>query len=351
MAVAVGLVVVGCISTYREARKAPANTHDGEVLHSPIPTAKTHFLIVGKGKIADSPVLQARGMEAVRKVAAAAGKLGSGTIVDAVAEGVMTRDQYRSGQANDKVTRTMFKDRLRQLAKIATPQDTVVIYTHSHGRRNGFEELQPLGGIVLDLPVRQTAHGGTLLWDEYADLLLKIPARNVVVLTMSCFSGGLIEYLNAPQVKARWTDRRQKEGRNLVILTSQNMRLSSDPIMKDGEIINPFTYAVTKALAGEADGFTLTAGGVGSHGHRDGKLTAGEMIDFILYTTENTISEAVPCKNTAKPQWTGSFLRQDVLLVGAGAVETDGRQNQNATQQGATELSPAPQTEPEKGAR
>jgi len=209
---------------------------------------------------------------------------------------------------------------LRQLAKLATPDDTVVIYTHSHGRRNGFEKSQPLGGIVMDLPVLKPEHGGTLLWDEYAELFLQIPARNVVVLTMSCFSGGLVEYLNSQSVAERWKDRRQKEGRNLIILTSQNKELPSAPIVKDNEIINPFTYAVVMAFGGEADGFALAAGKPAPDRRKDGRLTVGEMIDFILYTTEHTISESIQRRNTAKPQLTGSFDRSDVLFEQVGAL-------------------------------
>jgi hypothetical protein len=192
--------------------------------------------------------------------------------------------------------------------------------THSHGSRNGFEKSQPLGGLVLDLPVKRTAHRGRLLWNEYTDLLLKIPAKNVVVLTMSCFSGGLVEYLNSPRIKPRWENRREQEGRNLIVLTSQNRDLISPPIVKQGEVINPFTYAVTKAFAGKADGFRLINGKPSGSQHTDGRLTAGELIDYILWTTANTASDNARRRNTAKPQLTGSFRRGDVLFCRAPAA-------------------------------
>jgi len=48
---------------------------------------------VGKGKVADPPSLQQRGVVAVRKVAEAARKSGPEVVVDALAESVMTKRQ------------------------------------------------------------------------------------------------------------------------------------------------------------------------------------------------------------------------------------------------------------------
>lgn len=282
------------------------------------PAPKTYFLVVGKAMIADPEKMQKKAETSVRRVADAAEKYQPELVIDILAEGIMTKQQYRRGEAREKVTGAIFKERLRKLAETATPQDTVIIYTHSHGRKNGFEKSQPLGGIVMDPPVRRPEHRGTLLWDEYVDLLLKIPAKNVVVLTMSCFSGGLIEYLHSPQVKGRWQDRQQKQGRNLIVLTSQNKDLQSPPIVKDGEVINPFTYAVAKAFEGAADGFEPENGKPAKSRRKDGKLTVGELIDYVLYTTEHTVSEQARLTNIAKPQCTGSFNREDVLCLGAG---------------------------------
>ena len=322
-----GLMFFGFQIAALDSQRASAAEQDGKTTGAAACAAETRFLIVGKGKIADPQEQQQRGIDAVRKVMKAVKASQPGAIVDALAENVMTIDQYRRGQAKETVSGEMFRERLRRLTETATPQDTIVIYTHSHGHKNGFEESQPLGGIVMDLPVRQPKHSGTLLWDEYANLLFKIPAKNVVVLTMSCFSGGLVEYLNSQPVLEQWKERRQKEGRNLIVLTSQNERLTSSPIVKEKEVVNPFTYAVAMALEGEADGFTLVAGKPAPGRRKDGKLTVGEMIDFILYTTENTISESTQHRNTAKPQLTGSFDRGDVLfeLVEAPISDTPKR--------------------------
>ena len=284
-------------------------------LHPLNSKGKVHLLVVGKAYIIDAARKQKIAAAAVHKIANAAKKSNPEIVVDAVAESIMTKQQYLRGEVKEKVTGAIFKKRLVKLAETVTAQDTVIIYTHSHGRRAGFEALQPLGGIVINLPKRDE-HRGTFLWDEYSELLLKIPAKNVVVLTMSCFSGGFVEHLNSPKIKARWERRHKKQGRNLIILTSQKKTLPSGPIVKRGEIINPFTYAVAKMLAGDADGFKLVNGKPSETLHKDGKLTVGEMIDYVLYTTENTTSEKSRIKNTAKPQLTGSFDRRDILRFG-----------------------------------
>jgi len=356
LAIVAGLVFFGCHTTELAAQKVPAIgeatlqrvtpaigaprlqhraiADDTKTSQSSKSEPKTYFLIVGKATIADPAKTQEIAATAVRKLADAARSTHPTIVVDALAEAVMTKEQYRRGEAKEKVTGTIFKKRLEWLANTTTLPDTVVIYTHSHGRRGGFEDSQPLGGIVMDLPVRQPEHRGAFLWDEYIELLLKIPAKSVVVLTMSCFSGGFVEYLNSPKVRDRWKNRRQKQGRSLIFLTSQRKDLRAGPIMKDGEVINPFTYAVAKTLSGEADGFKLVYGKPAKPRHKDRQLTVGEMIDYILYTTENTISEQTRLKNTAKPQLTGSFERGDVLSFGVVA-STDGRMEESTSQQDA----------------
>ncbi|MHC5038141.1 MAG: EF-hand domain-containing protein [Planctomycetota bacterium] len=292
---------------------------------------KTRLLLVSKALCLDPQDLQERGVVAAKKITDAMRKFRPESIVDALAEAVMTKQQFLRGGVKEKVTGDTFRERLRQLAKTVSPQDTVIVYTHTHGRKAGFEELQPLGGMVLDHPIRRPEHQGTILWNEYVELLLKIPAKNVLVLTMSCFSGGLVEHLDSPQVRDRWKDRKPKQGRNLIFLTSQNKDRMSPPIVKDGEVINPFTFAVAKALAGEADGFKGKNGESAESRRKDGKLTVGEIIDYILHTTENTISEHAQRWNIAKPQVTGSFDREDVLILGTGpSAQDDGGESRDS---------------------
>ena len=54
----------------------------------------------------------------------------------------MTMQQYCGrGAVKELVTGDVFRERLQRLVETAKPQDTVVIYTHSHGCRNGFEAI------------------------------------------------------------------------------------------------------------------------------------------------------------------------------------------------------------------
>ncbi len=134
---------------------------------------------------------------------------------------------------------------------------------------------------------------------------------------MACYSGGLVEYLNSQTVLERWQERRQKEGRNIIFMTSQNGELESPPIMKNKEIVNPFTYAVARALERDADGFLLDRGKPVQVQSKNGRISVGELIDFVLYTTEHTESDSTMLRNIAKPQLAGSFNRDDVLFDSA----------------------------------
>ncbi len=279
---------------------------------------RTILLAVGKALPVDPERKQEVGRAAVTKIAEAAAAAQPEMLVKTFIDPVITRRQFRLGTVEEKVSRAVFCEQLKWLARTATPEDTVILYTHSHGRKAGFETSQPLGGIVLDPPVRGGPHGGAVLWDEYAELILAIPAKNVLVLTMSCFSGGLVDYLNTPAIKARWEDRREKEGRNLIVLTSQNASLTSNPIAKAGQVINPFTFAVIGMFAGRADGVALSPS---ESTGPDGKLTAGEIIDYVLDTTRTVTSDQPRLENTALPQLTGSFDRGDVMPFGAAGPD------------------------------
>ena len=323
LAIVAGLLFFGadaCFSADRDGRQTRDIVDGINTSQFPTSASRTFFLALGKSKAADPPQQQERAIVAVRKVTNAAKQFQPSIIVEALTEDVMTRKQLWRGEVEVKVNGAIFQKRLQQFAQTVGSQDTVIIYTHSHGTRDGSDTSQPLGGILLDPGPRRPESRAIFPWDEYAELILNIPAKNVMVLTMSCFSGGLAEHFNSPDVRNRWNDRRRSHGRNFIVLTSQNSDLLSPPIVKGGELINPFTYAVAEAFAGKADGFELVGGKPERSRRKDGKLTIGELIDFILYTTENTSSETPQRRNIAKPQLTGSFDRKDVLLVNAGGL-------------------------------
>ena len=300
-----GINVLQPAAAVSEARfLSSADVNDGNA-------GTIRLLAVAKAKVLDPVDMQQRAPDAIRRVETAVRSIDAKSVVKTLIEPVRTINQYRAGQGREVVTGEAFRNELKTLIDTASVNDTVVIYTHSHGLRNGFEDVQPLGGMVLDLPVRRPPHAGVFLWDEYADLILRIPAKNVVVLTMSCFSGALIKHLNTPGMAKKWKDREQT-GRNFVVMTSQNDVLKSEPIRIGNQMLNPFTYAVERALGGFADGFVASQGKP-SDSSKDGKLQLGEVIDYVLHATEQTPSDSILPVNTSKPQVTGSYKRDAVI--------------------------------------
>lgn len=72
------------------------------------------------------------------------------------------------------------RSRLAAYRQSLGPEDTFVMYSHSHGVS---------GGLLLDAEVYP--------WAALAADLVALPARNVVIFTMSCHSGALTEALEA----------------------------------------------------------------------------------------------------------------------------------------------------------
>lgn len=275
---------------------------------------RTIVLALGKARAVDPAAQQQRGIDAVDKVTGAVARFQPAVTVIRLVDPIMTREQLEREEVKPKVSGDIFREQLRALARTTTEDDTVIIYTHSHGAKPKPDAPKRPGGLVLNPGKPRGPTRAVLPWAEYAELILAIPARNVVVLTMSCYSGGLVDHLDSPKLKPRWTNRR-KNGRNFIVLTSQNSDLMSPPIVKNRELINPFTLAVTHALAGQADGFRLVDGKPDTTGHKDRQLTTGELVDYILYTTEYTASDFQGRKNIARPQLTGSFNRREVVLT------------------------------------
>ena len=283
-------------------------------------TNTTYFLIASKAKAIDSPILQRRGITAATKVSEAANRIFPDVKLQLLIEPETTPQKIRTGNAKENVTKKKFYDHLLDLTTSVQADDTVFIYTHTHGQRTRAapSELKTCGGIVLSLPVNDPITRGVFPWEEYAKLILKIPARNVIVLTMACFSGELIDTLNEQRMKDMWKDRKS-QGRNFVVLTSQNSTKLSSPIGIGDQIINPFTYALITAL--KKDSYTSTSNQhiesndrKNKQSHSDAKITIGEFIDHILITTKETPSNIRQYKNTAEPQVEGSYNRSDVLI-------------------------------------
>ena len=150
---------------------------------------------------------------------------------------------------------------------------------------------------------------GILSWADYAETLLRLPAKTVIVLTMACHSGGLTDWLKSDEEAQGLLKKRREDGHNFLVLTSQKAGAFSNPRRIEGRIINPFTYAVMKALEGAADGYRSGK----PTEQPDGEITLGELSDFILNETAKHTRDP-DAENDPIPQSAGSFEPQSVLI-------------------------------------
>ncbi|MEY4065470.1 MAG: hypothetical protein RIR26_1678 [Pseudomonadota bacterium] len=172
------------------------------------------------------------------------------------------------------------------------PEDTFVLYSHSHGLIPGLG-MNWDAANRMDIPYK---------WQTFAQEIISLPAKNVIIFTMSCHSGYLAEALNT--LSSEWKNKRSSAGRNLIVLTAvskEQLATATDNGMTLESIGNPFTYAVKTALRGAADGF----GGK----PKDGKTTMQELVSYVLATAKSQSADQY-----AEPQNAGEFTADDVFL-------------------------------------
>jgi predicted alpha/beta superfamily hydrolase len=170
-------------------------------------------------------------------------------------------DQVLTRELDDRVVR----ERLADYARTLTSDDTFVLYSHCHGG--------PFGTFFA-------------FWQRFADMILALPARNVVVLAMSCQAGNLTDKLQ--KRKAEW-EGRAAAGRSLVVLTPVDASQNAGPSPEPG-IGNPFTYAVITAMQGEADK------------DRNGRIELQELVDHVF-----AVTRAKSRDQSYRPQFAGVF--------------------------------------------
>lgn len=176
-----------------------------------------------------------------------------------------------------QLSASVVKERLARYARTLTPGDTFVLYSHSHGG--------PRGTFFAN-------------WSEFANDILALPARNVIVFAMSCHSGNLTDTLNA--MKSKW-EGRSKSGRSLVVLTPVSAAQNAGPSPERG-VGNPFTYAVTTAMQGGADGI-LESG-------KNGSVEMKELVDYVLKVTHEKSRDM-----SHSPQFAGEFPAGAVFVA------------------------------------
>ena len=254
---------------------------------------KTYVLVVGRAKLSDSITQQQRASDAVGFVSRAFRESYPDIEVISMVDPPICLKRLKTFLPEQRVSVQSVRDQLLDLSRKVQPEDTVILYTHTHGIKPG--EGMGSGGLVMGLPMIDEDRG-VLSWQEYGDLLLAIPAKNVIVLTMACFSGNLVDTLLLEHNRAKWASR-SREGRSFVVLTSQNSLLPSSPIKHRSNVINPFTLALLEILSEDAKPIRL-----------------GQFVDSILTKTGQFESRDLKLRNTAEPKAAGDYISEIPFL-------------------------------------
>lgn len=131
----------------------------------------------------------------------------------------------------------------------------------------------------------ETMLGIGITYKEMRDKILAMKAKEIIIFTMACYSGGLVEAFE--KNKADWK-KFKAEGRTLFVMSSSQKDQVSysgpnlddeEPIKLQGAAGSLFGHALWKAFMGYSDGY-------GSGGVKDGKLTLGEIRDFVIDQTK-----------------------------------------------------------------
>ena len=150
------------------------------------------------------------------------------------------------------------------LGKIMTEKDMYVQYSSGHGSKTGL------------------AFGPS--YREIRDNALSYPAKEIIIFTMACYSGNLVEAFN--QKKSEWQDW-NKQGRTLMVMaSSQPSQTSStgpgydpeEPGGPAGSAGSAFGHALWKALIGHSDGQI--------DGIKDGFLSLAEIREYSKKRTQ-----------------------------------------------------------------
>jgi len=171
------------------------------------------------------------------------------------------------------------------------------IGTKVHGTQSGYNELyrkwQELKGVMTDKDMYvqySSGHGSHTglefgpSYNQIRDNALSYPAKEVIIFTMACYSGNLVNSFN--EKKQLWQDW-PSQGRTLMVMASSraNETSSTGPIHDAGEPTGPsgsagsaFGHSLWKALVGNADGAV--------DGIKDHFLSLEEIRDFTIKRTQ-----------------------------------------------------------------
>jgi hypothetical protein len=131
----------------------------------------------------------------------------------------------------------------------------------------------------------QSALAVGVTYNEMRDAALAMPAKEIIIFTMACYSGNLVNSFN--NKKTTWQDWGSK-GRTLMVMASSKASEESATgpgTDKDesggpsGSAGSAFGHALWKALIGYADGFV--------DGVKDGYISLGEIEKFTISKTQS----------------------------------------------------------------
>ncbi len=174
-------------------------------------------------------------------------------------------------------TASNIKKEWNRLKGLMTANDMFVQYSSGHGSESGLAV-----GVS---------------YDDIANNTLSYPAKELIVFTMACYSGNLVDSFN--NQKSKWQNF-ASQGRTLMVMSSSasSEESSTGPGTDvdegggpDGSAGSAFGFALWKALIGYSDG---SADGV-----KDGFISLGEIKTFVVQKTQEVGSHT--------PQITGVF--------------------------------------------
>lgn len=152
----------------------------------------------------------------------------------------------------------------QELADKITADDMYVQWSSGHGSHSGL-----MVGVS---------------YNEIRDNALRLPAKEIVIFTMACYSGNLVSSFN--NKKSDWEDF-QSQGRTLFVMSSSSASQGSstgpgtdpdEPNGPSGSAGSAFGHALWKSLIGYADGYV--------DGVKDGFTSLEEIRDFATEKTK-----------------------------------------------------------------
>jgi hypothetical protein len=169
---------------------------------------------------------------------------------------------YTGTKLVDSISNEQINSSFGQIKSAVTANDMFVQYSAGHGFEQGLQ------------------YGGN--YDEIASRVLSLPAKEIIVFTMACHSGGLVDAFNSMQ--SQWSGF-AAQGRTLYVMSSSTVQqTSSTGPGVDSQVAGPegsagsaFGHALWKALAGQADG--------AYDGIKDGYIELGEIETYVKRRT------------------------------------------------------------------